>query len=209
MSEVSGKVRELEWTADHGVAGLGPYRLFEAITPLGRFTYGTDAEGSSWWSFQHGGIFTVGDEAAAKRQAEASWAKMAIAECAKCIVPSPAPDVNGGVPDETVYDACERIFGGTWTEAQMSDVRAALEAAIATAEASRRSPDLTAVMGEVEKELTAVRMEIDVEHGRLVGDDGYNYAAGVEFGLRTALIRIDTALSRIRSMKEPSDADAK
>jgi len=83
---VSGvKVKSLEWTEDHGVAHLGPYRLFQADTSLGRFAYGTDAEGNCYWHSQSSGVFMVKDEATAKRQAEASWANMAISEAEKYI----------------------------------------------------------------------------------------------------------------------------
>lgn len=71
----------LEWVADHGVAALGPYRLFAAETPLGRFSYGTDSEGSCWYCGQ--ALHMTGDEAAAKRMAEAEWSKRALAESSK------------------------------------------------------------------------------------------------------------------------------
>lgn len=91
------KVKQLEWRADHGVAGHGPYRLFEAFTPIGRFSYGTDSEGSPWWCAQYGGIFTVGDEDTAKRLAEAAWSKAALDEAAKFVDLSPAPDMREAV----------------------------------------------------------------------------------------------------------------
>lgn len=91
------KVKALKWKADHGVAGIGPYRLFEAFTPLGRFSYGTDSEGSPWWCAQYGGIFTVGDEETAKRQAEAAWSKAALAEVAKFIALEPSPSMREAV----------------------------------------------------------------------------------------------------------------
>lgn len=40
-----------------------------------------------------------------------------------------------------------------------------------------------------------IRAEIDREHAKVRGDDGYNYAAGHEYGLRQALIIIDRALT--------------
>lgn len=43
----------------------------------------------------------------------------------------------------------------------------------------------------------ALRAQIDAEHSKVIGDDGYNYAAGQEYGLRLALIIIDKALAAI------------
>ncbi len=79
-------VKPLEWEPDHGIAGLGPYRLFQAQTPLGRYVYGTDAEGNSYWHSSSSGVFMTGDEATAKRLAEAAWEKTARAEAGKFIV---------------------------------------------------------------------------------------------------------------------------
>lgn len=73
----------LEWVADHGVAALGPYRLFAAETPLGRFSYGTDSEGACWYCGQS--IQMAGDEDSAKRMAEAEWSKRALAESSKYV----------------------------------------------------------------------------------------------------------------------------
>lgn len=81
----------LMWVADHGVAGLGRYRLFQAATPLGKLSYGTDAEGIAYWHAQSGGVFTVANEATARRQAEAFWTKLALAEAAKFIVLNSEP----------------------------------------------------------------------------------------------------------------------
>lgn len=76
-------VKPLEWKADHGEAMLGSYRLFRADTPLGWLAYGTDSEGACYWQGLKSGTFIVADEAAAKRQAEASWEKAALAEAGK------------------------------------------------------------------------------------------------------------------------------
>lgn len=76
-------VKPLAWKGDHGVAMLGPYRLFEAETPLGRYVYGTDAEGVSYYHSHSSGIQTVGDEAKAKQLAEAAWEKAALSEIGK------------------------------------------------------------------------------------------------------------------------------
>lgn len=94
---MSIKVKALEWVENHGVAGYGPYRLFEASTPAGRFSYGTDSEGSPWWCDEYGGIFTVGDEEAARRMAEAAWTKVAREEVAKFLDPAPSPDMREAV----------------------------------------------------------------------------------------------------------------
>lgn len=91
------KVKALVWVENHGVAGYGPYRLFEAVTPVGRFSYGTDSEGSPWWCDEYGGIFTVGDEEAARRMAEAAWTKVAREEVAKFLDPAPSPDMREAV----------------------------------------------------------------------------------------------------------------
>src|SRR5690349_22798656 len=48
LAEAVG-VKALAWEEDHGVAGLGPYRLFKAETPLGRYVYGTDSEGTAYY----------------------------------------------------------------------------------------------------------------------------------------------------------------
>lgn len=96
-------VKTLEWEPDHGVASLGPYRLFQAQTPLGRYVYGTDAEGNSYWHSSSSGFFMTGDEATAKRLAEAAWEKTATAEAGKFIVlsalassdPTPATEAGG------------------------------------------------------------------------------------------------------------------
>lgn len=96
-------VKALEWEPDHGIAGLGPYRLFQAQTPLGRYVYGTDAEGNSYWHSSSSGVFMTGDEATAKRLAEAAWEKTARAEAGKFIVlptlassdPTPATEAGG------------------------------------------------------------------------------------------------------------------
>lgn len=78
-------VTPLEWVADHGVAAWGPYRLFQAETPLGRFSYGTDSEGSCYWHSTSSGVFMAGDEEAARRMAQAAWAKAALDEASKFI----------------------------------------------------------------------------------------------------------------------------
>lgn len=97
-------VKALTWIPDHGVAALGPYRLFQAETPLGRFCYGTDAEGAAYWQNNKTGVFMVGDEQTARRQAEAAWTKAACAEASKFVAlsalvsapadPAPAPAEN-------------------------------------------------------------------------------------------------------------------
>lgn len=89
------KVRPLEWEADHGIAAFGPYRLFHAETPLGRFAFGTDSEGSCWWHSNASGVFMVGDEAAVKRAAEAAWERAAIAEASKFVVLPAYPVLHG------------------------------------------------------------------------------------------------------------------
>jgi len=98
-------VKALTWIPDHGVAALGPYRLFQAETPLGRFCYGTDAEGAAYWQNNKTGVFMVGDEQTARRQAEAAWTKAACAEASKFVAlsalvsapadPATAPAWNG------------------------------------------------------------------------------------------------------------------
>lgn len=83
---MSFSIKGLEWKSDHGVAGLGPYRLFQAETPLGRFSYGTDAEGACYWHSATSGVMMVGTEEVAKRQAEAAWEKMALVEADKFVI---------------------------------------------------------------------------------------------------------------------------
>jgi hypothetical protein len=46
-----------------------------------------------------------------------------------------------------------------------------------------------------DKALREAREAIEVERAKVSGDDGYNYAAGQEYGLRLALIKIDAVLS--------------
>jgi len=88
-------VKPLEWVEDHGVSGMGPYRLFYAVTPLGRFVYGTDAMGDAYWHPPSSGVFTVGSEEAAKRAAERSWEKYALAEAGKFLRLAAAPTEAG------------------------------------------------------------------------------------------------------------------
>ncbi|MCO5079188.1 MAG: hypothetical protein M9937_26320 [Chelatococcus sp.] len=105
-------VRALVWKEDHGVAMLGPYRLFEAETPIGRYVYGTDAEGVSYYHTHSSGIQTVGDEAKAKQLAEAAWEKAALSEIGKYAsrdLPA-APDVGEEKPVAWRY----RDDGHTW-----------------------------------------------------------------------------------------------
>lgn len=45
--------------------------------------------------------------------------------------------------------------------------------------------------------LQRLRNEIELEHAKVSGDDGYNYAAGQEYGLRLALNKIDEAIAAI------------
>lgn len=81
-------VKPLIWEEDHGIAGMGPYRLFKAETTLGRFVYGTDAEGSAYYHTASSGVMMVGDEVTAKRLAEAAWDKTALAEVGKFVDPA-------------------------------------------------------------------------------------------------------------------------
>lgn len=79
-------VKALEWREEHGMASMGPYRLFQATTPLGCYSYGTDAEGACYWHGASTGVFMVADEATAKRQAEMAWEKAALTEAGKFVV---------------------------------------------------------------------------------------------------------------------------
>lgn len=47
------------------------------------------------------------------------------------------------------------------------------------------------------KALTTLRNEVEAEHAKVSGDDGYNYVAGQEYGLRLVLLKIDAALSAL------------
>ena len=49
--------------------------------------------------------------------------------------------------------------------------------------------------------VTEIRAKIEAEHVKVSGDDGYNYAAGQEYGLRQALIIVDAALA---SLSQPA-----
>ena len=89
-------VKSLVWKEDHGVAILGPYRLFEAETALGRYVYGTDAEGACYYHAASSGVYMVGNEAKAKQLAEDAWEKAALSEIGKYAsraLPA-APDVG-------------------------------------------------------------------------------------------------------------------
>lgn len=96
-------VKPLTWEEDHGIAGMGPYRLFRAETPLGRFVYGTDAEGSAYYHTASSGVMMVGDEAKAKQLAEAAWQKAALAEVDKFVDPSTLSQSHPA--DERVVEA--------------------------------------------------------------------------------------------------------
>jgi len=100
-------VKPLIWEEDHGIAGMGPYRLFKAETPLGRFAYGTDSEGSAYYHTASSGVMMVGNEATAKRLAEAAWEKVALAEVGKFVDPSALPQPHPA--DERVVEALERM----------------------------------------------------------------------------------------------------
>lgn len=88
-------VKPLEWVEDHGVSAIGPYRLFYAVTPLGRFVYGTDAMGYAYWHPPSSGVYTAGSEETAKRAAERSWEKYALAEAGKFLRLAAAPTEAG------------------------------------------------------------------------------------------------------------------
>lgn len=60
-----------------------------------------------------------------------------------------------------------------------------------------------AVNSAVREALEKLRSDIQAEHDRVRGDDGYNYAAGHEYGLRVALLKIDAALA---SLSQPTPA---
>jgi hypothetical protein len=88
-------VKPLEWVEDHGVSGMGPYRLFYAVTPLGRFVYGTDAMGDAYWHPPSSGVYTADSEESAKRAAERSWEKYALAEAGKFLRLAAVPTEAG------------------------------------------------------------------------------------------------------------------
>ena len=58
------------------------------------------------------------------------------------------------------------------------------------------------------KALVAARAEVDAEHAKVNGDDGYNYAAGQEYGLRLALIILDKHLAAIEALSAQGGAEA-
>lgn len=58
------KVRSLEWVDDHGEG----YRIFHAITPVGRFAFGTDKSGQSYW--QGNSPMSLGEDVASEVEAE-------------------------------------------------------------------------------------------------------------------------------------------
>lgn len=104
------RVKPLEWDEDHGVAALGPYRLYEAKTPLGKYAYGTDAEGAPYWQSPRGKIFITASEDAARRGAEASWNKSALAECSKFVSAISALDSGTGGQEPVAWERVRQAY---------------------------------------------------------------------------------------------------
>lgn len=69
-----------------------------------------------------------------------------------------------------------------------------------------RLSDHQASLAAAQEQIAAMREArnaIEREHSKVSGDDGYNYAAGQEYGLRLALIKLDAALTSPAEGGEP------
>jgi hypothetical protein len=90
----------------------------------------------------------------------------------------------------------------------IKEARAAAQADYAARIASALSPAFIERIAALEAEnarMREARDNIEIEHALVSGDDGYNYAAGQEYGLRRALMIFDRARTTLQEHAEDGD----
>lgn len=113
--------------------------------------------------------------------------------------------VRDKVPRDFYFEWCGQDISRDTLETAKAAAQADYEARILSALTATQSAPAPGGWRDI---LRAVRDAIDLEHAKVIGDDGYNYAAGQEYGLRLALLKIDEALSASPAPEPVADAVA-